>query len=272
MSVACGMKGRQPSPFPISRNTPPRTPHPALRTEGFTLLEVLLALSILAIMGLMMFGSFRSMVVATTRAEDAMDELHVVEALTNRIGDSLRTAAFYDSKPKRYEFRHEVAVSTSDADSISWVTTHPPFRTEGLEGLIRVELTVEEVDGEDALVQRTWSSLWGENAPEIEDIEPVVITHSVKGLKVWCYDRQEDDWVDEWQRKRELPPSVILVLTIESEEEGEPDREVATQINLPMAALSRATKRGKGSKNTSKSQKEQNAAIIEAATMQGQAR
>lgn len=232
------------------------SPHSSLCTAGFTLLEVILSISILSIMGLMMFGSFSSMVDATTRAEDVMDELHVVEALTHRIGDSMRAATWYDSNPGRYEFRHEVGASTTDADIISWVTTQPPFRTDGLEGLVRVELTIEEVDGEDALVQRTWSSLWSENAPEIEDIEPVLITQRVKGLKVWSYDRQEQDWVDEWQRRRELPPSVILVLTLEPEEPGEPDREVTYRVDLPMAALSRATKKGQGSRASSSPQNE----------------
>ena len=85
---------------------------------------------------------------------------------------------------------------------------------------------------------------------------------------MWCYDRQENDWVDEWQRKRELPPSIILILTLEAEEEGEPDRDVAFQVDLPMAALSRATKRGKGSKSTPTGQQEQNAATQEASGQQ----
>ena len=228
-----------------------RQPPTANSLSGFTLLEVLLALSVLGIMGVMIFGTFRSLVDSTTRAENAMEDVHVVEALTNRIGDSLMAAAWYDSDPTLYAFRHEPATATSDADTISWVTTRPPFRKEGLEGLVRAELTVEEVDGEDALVLRSWSAYWEEDAEEIEEVEPVVITRSVKAFKVWCYDPQEKDWVEEWQRPRQLPPSVALVLTLIPEEPGDPVREVVKRVDLPMATVSRATKRGQRKKQDS---------------------
>ena len=212
---------------------------------GFTLLEVLLALSILAIMGTMIFGSFRSLVDATTRAEKAMDELHLVETLANRISDSLRAAAWVDSDPEAYEFRHEAGVGSPPRDTISWVTSRPPFSAQEIEGLIRVELTIEEVDGEDALMMRTVSSLWDEEAPEVEDTEFVEITQRIQGLKVWAYDAQEQDWVEEWERERQLPLSVAVVLTLTPEEPGARAREIIRQIDLPLANLSRATQRGR---------------------------
>lgn len=222
-----------------------RTPHPALRTQAFTLLEVLLALSILAIMGTMIFGSFRSLVDATTRAESAMDELHVVETLANRIGDSLRAAAWYASDPERYEFRHESGVGSPPRDTLSWVTHAPPFTTGGLPGLVRVELTVDDPDGEDALVMKSFSCLWEEDAPEVEDIEAVEITRRVNGLKIWCYDAQEQEWVEEWERERQLPISVALILTLTPDEGERNGRTVVRRIDLPLAALSRATTRGR---------------------------
>lgn len=213
--------------------------------SAYTLLEVMLALSILGIMGAMIFGSFRSLVDATTRAEKALDELHVVETLANRIADSLQAAAWFDSSPENYEFRHEQGAVSISGDTLSWVTASPPFPVDGLSGLIRVELSVGDADGGEALVMRTMSSLWSENAPEVEDLEPEVITHSVTRLKVWCYDAQEQQWVEEWERKRQLPLSVVFVLTLSTDGDSRNTREIIRRVDLPVAPLSRATSRGR---------------------------
>lgn len=226
----------------LTANRRPSTPH---SSKGFTLLEVLLALSILGIMGTMIFGSFRGLVDATSRAENAMDELHVVETLANRIADSLEAAVWFDSDPERYEFRHEIGTGTLPADTLSWVTTQPPFQTGERDGLIRVELGIGDPDGEEALMMKTMSSLWDEDDPEVEDLEAVEITRSVKGLKFWCYDAQEQEWVEEWERERQLPLSVVLILTLQQNNERGSTRDIVRRVDLPLAPLSRATTRGR---------------------------
>ncbi|WFB35721.1 type II secretion system protein [Kiritimatiellota bacterium B12222] len=218
------------------------------RRSGFTLLEVLLAMSILSIMGLMVFGSFRSLVDTTTRAENALDKLHLSDTLMNQIEDSLRAAVFSADHPEIYSFLYEKGTGNPQDDTFSWVTSSTAFLpadTPALTGLNRIELSIQDVDGETGLAVRAFSSLLDPESNEAEDVEPWLISDQVTGMHLNFYDPSEQTWEEEWERTNQLPTTLALTLSFASEDPIEPDLVRVRRIDIPVGKLSRDSRRGR---------------------------
>jgi len=218
------------------------------KLKGFTLLEILLAIAILGLMGLMVFGSFQSLVSATQRAESAMDDLHVSEYLLDQISEALRSAAYFGTSPRLYQFLYEEGTGTPPNDTISWVTTSKSFLPASYptrNGLNRIELSVQDVDGETGLAVRAYSSLLDPESDEAEDVEPWIITHKVKGLEFYFYDIGEEKWVEDWERDNQLPISLSFTLYIQPEDPDAKLQSFTRRVDIPVGKLSRDTRRGK---------------------------
>lgn len=218
-----------------------------VQKRGFTLLEILLAMGILGVMSLMIFGSFYSIMTATREAENALDEVHLSSTLLSQVSTSLRSSVFDGSQPENFEFFHEDADRDYPADIISWVTPSSlllpaDYPTPGT--ATRIELTIAEVDGETGLAVRAYSSAWKRDDPDAEDVEPQLISTLVKGLDVVMYDVSENDWVEEWERSRQVPAAVIITLTIQNPNDERDMITVRKLVNIPIAKLSRAQRRG----------------------------
>ncbi|MEX2382301.1 MAG: type II secretion system protein [Opitutales bacterium] len=216
--------------------------------RGFTLLEVLLAMTLLGIMGIMVFGTLRTLVDATTRAGEALDELHLSETVLDQLGESLRSAAYFDSDPRRYTFLYEKGTGNPPDDRFSWVTRSTAFlpstyptRT----SLNRVEVSIEDIDGETGLAVRAFSSLLDREGREAEDVEPWLITQRVKGLELKIYDLNQNEWVDEWERDNQLPVTLSLTLYVQPENPQAKLRKHTRRIDIPVGPVSRATRRGR---------------------------
>jgi type II secretion system protein J len=223
-----------------------RRPH---HKQGYTLLEILVAVLILGIMSLMVFGSFHSLMTATQRAEATLDGLHARSALLSRIAVSLRTSVFDGQRPESYEFVHEDGGTGVPRDTISWVTTSshllPPGMTT-LEGVRRVELSIQDVDGQEGLAVRAFPDSWELDDPEVDDVDYTIIDTRVRGLDVILYDVNEEDWTDEWQRSRQLPVSVVITLYLQGEEDSGRLTPVRQRVDIPVGRTSRQLRRGGG--------------------------
>lgn len=216
--------------------------------HGFTLLEILLAISILAIMGLMVFGSFRSLVDTTQAAENALDKLHLSDSVLSQIDEALHSAVFFDSDPGRYTFLYKKGTGKPPGDTLSWVTRSKAFLPAEYptrEGLNRIELSVREVDGETGLAVRAYSSLRDPQSDEAEDVEPWMISKSVKGLELFFYDIGEQDWVDDWERNNQLPVTLALKLYVEGDGPDAEMRVHTLAVEIPVGKMSRETRRGR---------------------------
>lgn len=216
--------------------------------QGYSLLEMMLAMSILGIMGLMVFGSFQSLVDASTRAENALDSLYVSEIIMDQIEHSLKMAE-YDSRDQRnYRFIHENIDSDYPVDTFSWVSSASDFLPSAFptrEGVNRIELTVEEQDGESGLSVRAFSSLYDPESPEAEDVEPWIVSRQVVGIDLNFYDVNEQDWTEDWERDNQIPVSIILTLYLKVD--GSDPQKVKTfhrRIDIPVGEISRKVRRG----------------------------
>jgi type II secretion system protein J len=215
--------------------------------SGFTLLEVLLALAILGFMAVMAIGSFQSLVDTTTYTNEALESLHQGEVVMDRVVRSLRSAAFFDSNPSLYTFLHEKGTGSPPDDMASWVTstmTLLPTNYPTRQSLNRIYISIEEIDGLTGLAVSAHPYLMDPEDEEVDDLEPWLISSRVKGFELRYYDLSENEWVDEWERKNQLPTAVEITVYIQPVEKGDPLKELVRRVDIPVGKLSRQTRRG----------------------------
>lgn len=218
-----------------------------MQRRGFTLLEILLALSILSMMSVMVFGSFRSIVTSVTATEEAMESLHHGEIVFEQLVSSLRSAAYFDSNPAAFAFLHEPGLGQPPDDMLSWVTGTMAFlppRYPTRQGLNRIFLSIEEIDGVRGLAVSAHPHLLNPDEDQLGTIEPWMISPRVKGLRARFYDMRTDTWVEEWEDARHIPQILEITLFLEPLEERAPLRELIRRVDIPVARISREVRRG----------------------------
>lgn len=210
--------------------------------RGFTLLEVMIAGAILAVMGAMTFGSFSS---AWDQKESfaAADERYAQARLAlDRLSYEL-SHAFLSEHYDRQQFRERPTI----------------FKAEDRgqrDELIFTSLAHERLEADakqsDQAVIRYWldrdpenpqyDSLWRRVNPIIdEDAErrgiKAVLCENVRSLDFSYWDAAKEEWVDEWdasraERQGVLPERIRIKLTIVDAEAQEKTFTTQTQVML----------------------------------------
>ena len=189
------------------------------RRGGFTLLELLLALSIFTLVAGMAAGSFWSITRTWNRSNELLEELHYGEFAMDQLVAALRGAAWFSSKPEAFGFWLDGQGGTSSraANSISWVTSGTAFLPPDSslkDGLHRLAVSVEHVrGGGSGLAVRAWPHLSEEE--DGKGVEPWVVAPDVRGFSCEWYDYEEDAWSQEWEETNSLPKVLRVTLTME---------------------------------------------------------
>ena len=173
--------------------------------DGFTLVEVLLAVSLVSMMAALVFGSLyvTTSAIDAARAKSAneqivrstlrvmTDELSVSAPPTNT-GPWMGINGLLDGQP---------------ADSIAFLTMGQFRGAESAKDteLVRIVYTREG----DRLLRFVRRNLYGLTDESIEQVE---LATKVKGFNVRYYDGKDNLWLDEWDgRVRPGSPKVILI-------------------------------------------------------------
>lgn len=214
--------------------------------HGFTLLEVLLAVAILSLIGTLIFSSFQNITNASVQIEDSMNSLHHGEIILEQLVTSLRSSVFFEQNADKYGYIHE---DDDTQDLLSWVSgtmafIPPRFPTQ--QGLHRIYLSVDEIDGVEGLYVAAYPHLVDpENDDEVEKVDPWLVSSKVRGIDFRFYNVNEQDWDDEWERKNQLPQFIELSLYLENDDPEEEDIKLMRSIHVPLGKLSRDTRRGR---------------------------
>jgi len=183
-----------------------RFQHPARHEAGFTLIEMLVAATLLATVAAMVFSSL----LTTTRAIDAGREHTAKE---QRIRQLLTLMAEEIALSKKDNVFPWVGVNgTQDgqpADTLAILALSHPSNTSSLNGSERVRVVyTRERDRLIRFVRRNLYSLTDESLDQTE------LADNVSGFNVRYYDAQSRVWLDDWQAT-EPPKALLLEVTFQ---------------------------------------------------------
>ncbi len=189
---------------------------PAHRSDGgFTLVEVLLATALLAVVAAMVFGSLHlsTLAIDGARATAARDQMlrstlrvmteELTASVTNPIGPWMGLNAQQEGQP---------------ADTLAFLTLGQ-FR--GFESGQETEFVriVYAREG-DRLFRFVRRNLYGLTDDSVDRLE---LASNVKGFNVRYFDAQANLWTDDWDgRARTSPPGAVLIELTLMQENAEP--------------------------------------------------
>jgi prepilin-type N-terminal cleavage/methylation domain-containing protein len=223
------------------------------RPRGFTLLEVLVAVAILAVITGITLMAFQVVSSAWRRGMLLSDSLHHGDFVMDQLVLALRSAYVPDSAvgQDKYGFSIEDNGESEQAgDVVSWVKLGAALvegdrlGVQNPEAPHRVEFFVgEDENGESAAAVRAWSLLGQPEDFDPEDVEPQFIARGITGFNCRMQDPEADaeeeiEWIDEWEDTNRLPYSVEVTLWMEPVEAGDDPVELKRVVQIPLAPLS----------------------------------
>ena len=180
--------------------------------NGFTLVEVLLAVSLVAMMATLVFGSLyvTMSAIETARANSATEQ--IVRSTLRVMADELSVAEGGATAPWMGINGQQ---DGQPADSVAFLTMGQYRGAESAKDteLVRIVYTREG----DRLLRFVRRNLYGLTDESVEQVE---LATKVKGFNVRYYDGRSKLWMDEWTgRGTESPKAILLELTLLQEKE-----------------------------------------------------
>ena len=187
--------------------------------RGFSLLEVMIAIAITAVIGAMAAGVFQQVDHASTVARDQGERYAGARLALTRLSREL-SMAFISEHYARDRFRDRPTLFKGDGEKLLFTTmSHVRLVQDAKESdQAVVEYLVERdpASNEDALFRREKARI--DDEPDRGGRKDLVATH-VKALSLRYWDLKRKEWVREWstrspERLNELPTRVRIELEV----------------------------------------------------------
>ncbi len=199
--------------------------------RGFTLIELVLALSIVAVMVTILFGALRVGLRAWQRGEERAETLQHMRSLTQLLEQALAGAYTFlgqsdKDTPPQVLFKGET-------DRLSFVTIAPPMPLPGSIAFTAVSLSMDG-GAAPALAIREKAL---PNFDPFEAVPPSVVDPAVTAVRFRYLRDAGGSWEDTWdgEQERALPRAVELTLTVmvNGRVEVEPPMTVPIRVTSP---------------------------------------
>lgn len=182
-------------------------PQPADNQSGFTLIEVLVAIALLAVIGAMVFGSL----VTTTQAMDAGRERAEREQTVRRVLRVMAEELSLSQHDKTFPWMGMNGTQEGQpADTLAFLAMSDGMGNAAVKEseTVRVVYTRER-DRLIRFVRRNRYSLTDDALDQVE------LADRVRGFNVRYYDGQSRIWTDEWRTNDKMPKVLLLEVTFQ---------------------------------------------------------
>jgi general secretion pathway protein J len=205
-------------------------------TAGFTLVELLLGLSLMGLLAVMLFGGFRfglrAWEVGGMRIERQSEAELVQNLLQRQLGEAYSLA-----DPNPQTAAAAIATFQGTQDSLSFVAPLPTQA--GVGGLYRFGLGIVTNGGERRLVL-AWQVFRPDRPPRptVDDNSKSVLLHGIEGIDLAYFGRRQAgaaaQWQSDWDDRHGLPELIRLRVTFPGgDSRAWPDLFVAPKLRGP---------------------------------------
>jgi general secretion pathway protein J len=217
-------------------------------TSGFTLLEIMLAVTILALLIVVVSASWNAGLTGWKRGSQANDRFQRQRIVLETLSELTKSAMLISSQDGLYQI---VGEKGEGADSISFVTGSdlllPPSESV-LTGMRRVAIFMTRDErGYPYLAIQNSAALNGDNT----DIEPVthVLSADVTGFAVRYRHPKDGTWEEAWDETALAPSAIEYTVAFGGADKKSKPTIVTTAVELPAAEylmMLRGEKLGEG--------------------------
>jgi len=215
--------------------------HGAAGGSGFTLLEILIAITILGLVLVTVYGSITRIIYAKEHAEERAQLASVGREAVMRIADEIESALL-PSVANGAVFQGASGGDTQPTDQVRFaIVSRPPFGPlGGRGGRVLVTYSLDAVPGRDRvfLLRRDEVPL----AAAEESPQPIstMVLDNVAGLRFRYWDPFKGEWVGDWDSTQRdyqdgLPLLVEVALFLYDSQGAVHD--FATIVDLPLATV-----------------------------------
>ncbi len=201
--------------------------------KAFTLLEILIAISILALIVTAIYSSWTAILRATKVAQDATASVQRARIVIRVLEDSLGSAHAFAQNMAYYRFLAENGSESSLSFVAHLAKSFPRSGKFGDFDVRRLTFSLEPgTQGNKQLVLRQTPLLL--ETDDEEKANPLVLAENVKEFKTEFWDTRQNDWVEEWTQTNQLPKLVRIILRLSDNPHSLSQREPITRIvSLP---------------------------------------
>jgi len=202
----------------MTMRSPKQTQH------GFTLVEIMLALALMALLTSILWGTLAQTAKVKKRIEQAQDRTHTVRVALMRMSREIEMAYVAFEATGTQERRTMFSgTSHNDFDELrfSWFG-HLRFRADQAEGDTALVTYFSQPDPDDSmltnLMRRETRRLEAKD-PKLIPGETYILCPAISRLKFAYYDYKQKDWREEWDTTTAdgmtyLPTQVRIALTV----------------------------------------------------------
>lgn len=220
--------------------------------RGFTLLELMLSVAILAAVTTVTYLVFSTVITAWKKGMTLSEDLHHGDFVIEQLVMGLRSAYCPEVRGGSVQYglwTKDEGSGESASDSICWVKVGSalvgsdcPFSGSPH----RIKFSVEQDEnGKRGVAIRAWR-LQGQVVGKDENfdpdkIPPVFLPSKIIGFNcrtAWQKVNDQIDWKDEWEETNRIPTLVELTFYLEPLKEGESPVELKRAVGIPVAPLS----------------------------------
>ena len=206
---------------------------------GFTLVEVVITLTILGFICLIIFGAFRLSLSAWERGESVKDEYQKARIVSQLITQQVKSAVPFKIKPQQAE--GDYLAFEGDVRSLRFVSALP-IKGKQPEGLVyaKYEFKDEGSEGGRLILYEEKALNKDFFAEEPKEERAVSLLEGISSVRFEYFreedplNNQQEEWVEEWKAKDEKRlPKALKMTIIRKNPKGEEEPPLTVVASIP---------------------------------------